>query len=458
GDVISILKQDKTLKQWSVQQHNIYSPYGMVWSYGKQKTTVPAFQQALKGFDNEITDTATGWQFLGAGHRTYNPSQRYFVSEDPAGDGYAFGSNNPIMNSDPSGNMPSWMGKAFKLTSIVFTLGMKLSHSKLVRGVGASLIWGAMGIVLGPVSAAGMALAAPAALAFASAVKPANKGLQQASMVTGSVYGGALFAVGLAAIVAGIGAAAGLIGATEIFNEVATGGGLAGDAVESLGIIRGMPEDAENLLIEISRNQIQGYSLATVSGELENGAGEGANIAAANVQNEMVASTEEPAAEASNTAATVEDIPKPKLGVFGCGNIYPEFCDHGGVTTFSEEAIQGANYTIDSDESLDDAIGQAGAGTFDEILQEYSRSEEYLQLGHDLLRPGGRMYVIVRNEDNAHWWLTHYAMTGEETFGGAENMGFIRGLDNIQRIAGKFGVKNLDGNTHEWMLVFKKPG
>ena len=68
------------------------------------------------------------------------------------------------------------------------------------------------------------------------------------------------------------------------------------------------------------------------------------------------------------------------------------------------------------------------------------------------------MYVIVRNEDNAHWWLTHYAMTGEETFGGAENMGFIRGLDNIQRIAGKFGVKNLDGNTHEWMLVFKKPG
>ncbi len=207
GDVIGIIKQDKASKQWTIQQHNVYSPYGMVWSYGKQETTVPAFQQILKGFDGEITDAATGWQFLGDGHRTYNPSQRYFVSEDPAGDGYAFGSNNPIMNSDPSGNIPHWIGKIFRIVSAVITLGMNNAHSHLLRGIGRSLIWAAMGLPFGPTLAIGLAFAAPATLAFASALEPANKGLQQASMITGRIYAGALFIAGVVAIGAGIGSA-----------------------------------------------------------------------------------------------------------------------------------------------------------------------------------------------------------------------------------------------------------
>ncbi len=457
GDVISILKQDKTLKQWNVQQHNIYSPYGMVWSYGKQNTTVPAFQQALRGFDNEIMDTATGWQFLGDGHRTYNPSQRYFVSEDPAGDGYAFGSNNPIMNSDPSGNMPSWMGKAFKLTSIVFTLGMKLSHSKLVRGVGASLIWGAMGIVLGPVSAAGMALAAPAALAFASAVKPANKGLQQASMVTGSVYGGALFAVGMAAIVAGIGAAAGLIGATVILDEVAATGGatLAEGLTASTDIMKDLPEEAEDILIAAANNEIDGTMLNTA-----NSADEGANATIAAVHDGMVASNEEPAAEEGNTAAVVEDIPEPKKGVFGCGNYCTDFCDHTHVTTFSEIGLDAANYTVDFNDFSDITV-QEGANTFDQILQEYSRNENYLQLGYDLLKPGGQLHVIIRQvgDDDLARWMLDYSLKGEGVFGEQdEETMFTKGLDNIKRVVSDFGIKKLDQDTYEWMVTFQKPG
>ncbi len=207
GDVIGIIKQDKASKQWTVQQNNVYSPYGMVWSYGKQETTVPAFQQTLKGFDGKITDTATGWQFLGNGHRTYNPSQRYFVSEDPAGDGYAFGSNNPIMNSDPSGNIPHWLGKIFNIASTVITLGMNNTHSHLLQGIGRSLIWAGMGLPFGPTLAIGLAFAAPATLAFASALEPANKGLQQALMITGRIYAGALFVAGLVAIGAGIASA-----------------------------------------------------------------------------------------------------------------------------------------------------------------------------------------------------------------------------------------------------------
>ena len=204
GDVVSVLKQDKASKQWIVQQHNVYSPYGMVWSYGKQETTVPVFQQTLKGFNGEITDAATGWQFLGNGNRTYNPSQRYFFSEDPAGDGYAFGSNNPIMNSDPSGNMPKWLGSMFRLVNTVFSLGMSNVHNKFIQGVGKSLLWGAMGLSLGPTVAIGLAFVAPATLAFTSALKPANKGLQQASMITGRIYAGALFVAGVAAIGASI--------------------------------------------------------------------------------------------------------------------------------------------------------------------------------------------------------------------------------------------------------------
>ena len=98
GDVSGIFKRNNK-DQYQFQQRNIYSPYGMAWH--KKSKIYPLYQQTLQGFDGERTDIATGWQFLGAGNRTYNPAQRYFLSEDPAGDGYAFGSNNPIMNTDP---------------------------------------------------------------------------------------------------------------------------------------------------------------------------------------------------------------------------------------------------------------------------------------------------------------------------------------------------------------------
>ena len=110
GDVSGIFKRNDK-GQYQFQQRNIYSPYGMVWH--KISKTRPLYQQTLQGFDGERTDAATGWQFLGAGNRTYNPAQRYFLSEDPAGDGYAFVSNNPIMNTDPSGNSPAMAGRNF---------------------------------------------------------------------------------------------------------------------------------------------------------------------------------------------------------------------------------------------------------------------------------------------------------------------------------------------------------
>ncbi|MCY4329360.1 MAG: hypothetical protein OXC48_04675, partial [Endozoicomonadaceae bacterium] len=127
GDIIGIFRKNHK-GQYHFKQRNIYSPYGMVWH--KKTEMFPLYQQTLQGFDGERTDPATGWQFLGNGNRTYNPEQRYFFSEDPAGDGYAFDCNNPVMNTDPSGNSPQWLGEVFKWAGYISTLGLSALHQR----------------------------------------------------------------------------------------------------------------------------------------------------------------------------------------------------------------------------------------------------------------------------------------------------------------------------------------
>ncbi len=133
SDVVGVLTKTASANNtYKLSQRNIYSPYGMVWH--AEKTSSPLYLQNLHGFDGQQTDPVTGWQFLGAGHRTYNPQQRYFVSEDPFGDGYAFCSNNPIMKADLTGNHSdpvgyrifSWLGlrgdfKYHPIAIVIFT-------------------------------------------------------------------------------------------------------------------------------------------------------------------------------------------------------------------------------------------------------------------------------------------------------------------------------------------------
>ncbi|MCY4330625.1 MAG: hypothetical protein OXC48_11215, partial [Endozoicomonadaceae bacterium] len=128
GDVVGILtKIESANDTYKLSQRNLYSPYGMVWH--AENNSSPFYLQNLNGFDGQRTDPITGWQFLGAGHRTYNPQQRYFVSEDSFGDGYAFCSNNPIMKIDPTGNNANF----FYVMNAIGTLGMSLSHKKNKR-------------------------------------------------------------------------------------------------------------------------------------------------------------------------------------------------------------------------------------------------------------------------------------------------------------------------------------
>ncbi len=194
GDITGVL--DKTTTgTYKLSYYNIYSPYGMVW-HTHSTSSLPWYQQTLAGFNGEQTDPSTGWQFLGAGHRTYNPGQRYFVSEDPAGDGYAFGSNNPVMNTDPDGNLPKWIGSAMHILSYAGTLGLVALHKQwanitsiaLMTALGAS----ALGISacfaggITPLIATSVALTASAGtLAITSAAIPANRGLNIASTCAG---------------------------------------------------------------------------------------------------------------------------------------------------------------------------------------------------------------------------------------------------------------------------------
>ncbi len=194
-DITAVLtKSHHSNNEWTVSQHTVYSPYGMRWHH--TNTSQPFYLQTLTGFDGEQHDPVTGWQFLGAGHRTYNPQGRYFISEDPAGDGYSFGGNNPIMHTDPDGNMPGWIGSVMQIMDYTSTLGMAALHKKWANAVGIGLmvtlstIITGIGLVLGgvkPLVSAGilgLSVATGSMMVTAAAV-PVNRGLNIINAVVG---------------------------------------------------------------------------------------------------------------------------------------------------------------------------------------------------------------------------------------------------------------------------------
>ena len=193
GDIVGILtKEQGSHHPYTLWQRNIYSPYGMV--FHNCTAAVPTYKKTLVGFDGERTDPVTGWQFLGAGHRTYNPGQRYFVSEDPSGGGYGFGSNNPIMNTDPSGNIPQWAGGMFKWFGYISSFGLNALHAKWANIAGAVMMGGLTTATLGATAATygGTVLASVVTgsavygtIPVIAAAIPSNKGLNIAASVMG---------------------------------------------------------------------------------------------------------------------------------------------------------------------------------------------------------------------------------------------------------------------------------
>ncbi|MCY4330331.1 MAG: hypothetical protein OXC48_09690 [Endozoicomonadaceae bacterium] len=196
-DITSILTKSDHGSSWVVNQRTVYSPYGMQW-HNHTDISQPLYLRTLTGFDGEQHDPVTGWQFLGAGHRTYNPNGRYFVSEDPAGDGYAFGSNNPVMHTDPSGNRPKWLGSAMNIINYAGTLGMAALHKRWANAVGTALLLTIATVALGAGLVAGKVpslivagvvgvSAATGSVMVTAAAVPPNKGLNIASAVAGGI-------------------------------------------------------------------------------------------------------------------------------------------------------------------------------------------------------------------------------------------------------------------------------
>ena len=255
-DVTGILtKSDQGSNSWVMNQRNVYSPYGMQW-YDHINASQPLYLRTLKGFDGEQHDPVTSWQFLGAGHRTYNPAGRYFVSEDPAGDGYAFGSNNPIMNTDPSGNMPKWLGPIIHVMKYAATLGMAALHKRWASAIGmalmltigtiaiaAGLAAGGAEVVIIPIVA--VLVVSDSVIVTAAAIPP-NKGLSIASAVAGGidmaiavVSVAATVSAGISALSEEMTALGGLVeGTAEAGNAAAAAGNAAtaaGDAATAVG-------------------------------------------------------------------------------------------------------------------------------------------------------------------------------------------------------------------------------
>ena len=239
---------------------HIYSPYGM--DYDRLAKTPQAFPVKLKlagqtpwwkshspGFDNQMNDPATGYQFLGGGYRAYNPIYRHFMSHDSFSpfktiDGYGFASNNPIMNTDPTGHLPQWATFAIAgagiAMAIVSAVLLPVAVVAALPAAGAA----ATGLaVTTAVSSAGMGAigVASGSLQIASTAHPQNKKLMMASLALGIV--GGLTAAGLGAMNAGAGVAnmvagAGVMTAIFIITSGTTDAlaGVSGAGASGIGI------------------------------------------------------------------------------------------------------------------------------------------------------------------------------------------------------------------------------
>ena len=166
GSVLSEVLVDSAGKV-SLGYAHLYTPYGIEGNAGNAGSApktesgevTPLVQQNLWGFDGELKDPASGYQFLGQGyHRAYNPVMRRFMSMDSASpfgkggfNGYIFAKNNPVMFGDPSGHIPSWLGWVMSglaiIGGIALTVGGVVSGNPLMVAAGVgSIVSGSLSI------------------------------------------------------------------------------------------------------------------------------------------------------------------------------------------------------------------------------------------------------------------------------------------------------------------------
>ena len=218
--------EDGVIKKWYLYDHkgdvvsiadnfgriiadNVYSPYGMKYNVMNTSSQVlndsininkqsPWWQAHEPGFDGQMTDSATGYQFLGGGYRAYNPIYRHFMSKDSFSpfkeiDGYGFVRNNPISNVDPTGHISGKvLGYFWGATTIAMSAAMAFifpvlgSLGSMTLDIGSSLIATTNNPLLTAAipllysSVAGLTGAAAGSLQIASTAKPKSQALAAA--------------------------------------------------------------------------------------------------------------------------------------------------------------------------------------------------------------------------------------------------------------------------------------
>ena len=219
GDVLqNYSNQSKLLS------NNVYSPYGMRYDRQTSQLAVlpaplkhqsPWWQSHLPGFDGEVTDEATGYQFLGGGYRAYNPVYRQFMAKDSFSpfkkvNGYGFGGNNPVMNTDPTGHSPQWLGYAMGAIGMGMSIvmGLLLPVAGYALGTASGIAVGGLALGMGG-AVTGMA---SGSLQIAATKHPQNMTLQKVSNGFGIAEGVAAIGMGGMGFINGIAGAANAAG------------------------------------------------------------------------------------------------------------------------------------------------------------------------------------------------------------------------------------------------------
>ena len=157
-----------------LERFNNYTPYGIQDKYKENYSSDIKYPlniqdsktNTIYGYNGQLTDTNTGYQFLGNGTRLYDPTLGRFLQSDPAKSGlnwYAYANNNPIMYNDPTGlfsvtkeengytsryKMPETSWQTYVARDMTNFTGNKYADAFLV-GMFSSLTLGVYGTVAG---------------------------------------------------------------------------------------------------------------------------------------------------------------------------------------------------------------------------------------------------------------------------------------------------------------------
>ncbi|MDC0534292.1 hypothetical protein OAO18_00620 [Francisellaceae bacterium] len=156
NNVISVMDESGNMNGF-----HTYLPFGFSSNQSKDEENITQnkllnIEQLSKGYNGELTDRKTGYQFLGNGYRAYNPLLARFMKYDSASplgvgglNGYVYANNNPIMYTDPTGHILNWLGAIidFAIGVVTIAAGIATASPVLLMAGANNLVNSAFGFI-----------------------------------------------------------------------------------------------------------------------------------------------------------------------------------------------------------------------------------------------------------------------------------------------------------------------